>query len=390
MQAYNQYIVVHLELSSGITRRVLLSQDTIENYKEKLFIYENTNMNIQTLTSPSTTTKAYKTNNKFLNACPSNDAGLLRYATSPKNKYIDSISNNDLSPFSPSFMPSKQQLYQSPSSSQQQKDASDLQTVVSKYQTNPELLKLILTSKVEEDKRKAEEAKLKAKELDIYFKKRQKELKSKKMGESTLHRNRVIPYPIPNNNTNNSNSNNRSTFIIPPPLPRRNSSASTLLSNIHNTMTPVSSGLQLNRPNTSILSTSAPDISNPYLYSSQQQPSLSHRLSADYNTDNRNSITATNNYNGVKLTRRRRSMQAITKIVETTEFPYNDGYFWKNNGNTVQKKTGCKSVYYKCANSSKGCPVNKTVVEQLDGSYIIKYRSEHIPDCSKVEHIRDL
>ncbi|KAI8991599.1 hypothetical protein BDF20DRAFT_845441, partial [Mycotypha africana] len=51
--------------------------------------------------------------------------------------------------------------------------------------------------------------------------------------------------------------------------------------------------------------------------------------------------------------RRRRSIQAITKIIETTEFPYNDHYFWKNNGNTIQKKTGLKSTYYKCANSIK-------------------------------------
>lgn len=54
--------------------------------------------------------------------------------------------------------------------------------------------------------------------------------------------------------------------------------------------------------------------------------------------------------------RRRREMQAITKIVETREYPYIDGYFWKNNGNTIQKKTGNKSVYYKCSNSNK---VNK-------------------------------
>jgi hypothetical protein len=51
--------------------------------------------------------------------------------------------------------------------------------------------------------------------------------------------------------------------------------------------------------------------------------------------------------------RRRREMQAITKIVETRDFPYIDKYFWKNNGNTVQKKTGCKSIYYKCSNSNK-------------------------------------
>lgn len=51
--------------------------------------------------------------------------------------------------------------------------------------------------------------------------------------------------------------------------------------------------------------------------------------------------------------RRRREMQAISKIVETRDFPYVDGFFWKNNGNTIQKKTGNKSVYYKCSNSSK-------------------------------------
>jgi hypothetical protein len=51
--------------------------------------------------------------------------------------------------------------------------------------------------------------------------------------------------------------------------------------------------------------------------------------------------------------RRRREMQAISKIVETKEYPYSDGFFWKNNGNTIQKKTGNKSVYYKCSNSSK-------------------------------------
>lgn len=58
--------------------------------------------------------------------------------------------------------------------------------------------------------------------------------------------------------------------------------------------------------------------------------------------------------------RRRREMQAITKIVETREYPYMDGYFWKNNGNTVQKKTGNKSVYYKCSNSNKVIILLKT------------------------------
>lgn len=51
--------------------------------------------------------------------------------------------------------------------------------------------------------------------------------------------------------------------------------------------------------------------------------------------------------------RRRREMQSISTIIETREFPYNDDYLWKNNGNTVHKKTGFKSIYYKCSNSAK-------------------------------------
>ncbi|KAI9494937.1 hypothetical protein BDB00DRAFT_816366 [Zychaea mexicana] len=88
--------------------------------------------------------------------------------------------------------------------------------------------------------------------------------------------------------------------------------------------------------------------------------------------------------------RRRREMQAITKIVETKEYPYVDGYFWKNNGNTIQKKTGNKSVYYKCSNSAKGCPVNKTVTWKDNGEYLIKYRGEHFPDCNRVQRVVDV
>jgi hypothetical protein len=43
----------------------------------------------------------------------------------------------------------------------------DLQEIIVQYQQQPELLKLILSSKVEEDKRRAEEAKLRAKEIDL-------------------------------------------------------------------------------------------------------------------------------------------------------------------------------------------------------------------------------
>lgn len=111
--------------------------------------------------------------------------------------------------------------------------------------------------------------------------------------------------------------------------------------------------------------------------------------------------------------RRRREMQAISTIIETKEFPYNDDYLWKNNGNTVHKKSGYRSIYYKCSNSAKvrkrpsssciyvkkltvislclqGCPVNKTVTFKEHGTYLIKYRGEHLEECSRIKRIIDV
>ncbi|KAI7848573.1 hypothetical protein BDC45DRAFT_574722 [Circinella umbellata] len=88
--------------------------------------------------------------------------------------------------------------------------------------------------------------------------------------------------------------------------------------------------------------------------------------------------------------RRRREMQAISTIIETREFPYNDDYLWKNNGNTVHKKSGYRSIYYKCSNSGKGCPVNKTVTFKEHGNYLIKYRGEHLDECNRIKRIVDV
>ncbi|GAN11421.1 hypothetical protein MAM1_0592d10983 [Mucor ambiguus] len=85
--------------------------------------------------------------------------------------------------------------------------------------------------------------------------------------------------------------------------------------------------------------------------------------------------------------RRRREMQAISMIIETREFPYNDEYVWKNNGNTIHKSTGQKSIYYKCSNSMMGCPVNKTVTFRENGEYLIKYRGNHLNDCNKIKRV---
>src|SRR3982074_2775827 len=45
--------------------------------------------------------------------------------------------------------------------------SSDLNEVIHSYQSRPDLLKLILRSKVEEDKRRTEEARLRTKEIDL-------------------------------------------------------------------------------------------------------------------------------------------------------------------------------------------------------------------------------
>ncbi|KAF9204794.1 hypothetical protein BGZ49_004846 [Haplosporangium sp. Z 27] len=85
-----------------------------------------------------------------------------------------------------------------------------------------------------------------------------------------------------------------------------------------------------------------------------------------------------------KRKRKRREMQPVNKIVDSPE-PHVDPYLWKNNGNTTQKKTGCKSIYYKCSNSPAGCTVNKTVTEKEGGGYLTKYRGEHLEDCIRLK-----
>ncbi|KAF9336657.1 hypothetical protein BG006_007856 [Podila minutissima] len=82
-----------------------------------------------------------------------------------------------------------------------------------------------------------------------------------------------------------------------------------------------------------------------------------------------------------KRKRKRREMQPVSKVVDSPE-PHIDYYVWKNNGNTVQKKTGCKSIYFKCSNSAAGCT---TVTEKEGGGYLTKYRGEHLEDCMKMQ-----
>ncbi|KAL9542810.1 hypothetical protein MBANPS3_008422 [Mucor bainieri] len=275
----------------------------------------------------------------------------------------------------------------------------DLQEVIQQYQSQPELLKLILTSKVEEDKRRAEEAKLRAKELDLYF--QHKEKKSHK----------ILPSISSSLRKSRSSSLSSSPYAIPP------------LSSHSSHQTSASSAAAYRSYHSSISSTSSSSGSvsslseleeeeeeeDVHMDHQQRRHSAAAAMLAmggaaanvetisnaypspidEHYSDEKEGAT-TEEDEDMSKPRRRREMQAITKIVETREFPYVDNYFWKNNGNTVQKKTGCKSIYYKCSNSNKGCSVNKTVTARPNGEYLIKYRGCHLQECGRVERIRDL
>jgi hypothetical protein len=86
--------------------------------------------------------------------------------------------------------------------------SGDLQDIIYSYQSQPELLRLILLSKLEEDKRRAEEAKLRAKELDLLLIQQQQQ---QLMTGSTNDSMSSFQQPQSSNTTANSANNNSST-----------------------------------------------------------------------------------------------------------------------------------------------------------------------------------
>ncbi|KAG0855495.1 hypothetical protein G6F17_005413 [Rhizopus arrhizus] len=263
--------------------------------------------------------------------------------------------------------------------------ACDLRDVIVYYQSQPDLLRLILSSKVEEDKRRTEEAKLRAKELDLLLLKQKEHTFISSNDPNSLFNHHLI-------NGQNEFGERRPSAIdilLEDDCIRRDSALGSSFDSSSNsndelddrTFSPISSNstsaaasiFSLNFPQPSITSimTNQKDIhplSPPFSFNQPEIKSDQPRSSCSHD-------------NSSPKTRRRREMQAISKIVETRENPYNDGFFWKNNGNTIQKKTGNRSIYYKCSNSTKGCPVNKTVTAKENGEYLIKYRGEHLLNC---------
>ncbi|KAL7336225.1 hypothetical protein PS15p_201586 [Mucor circinelloides] len=317
----------------------------------------------------------------------------------------------------------------------------DLQDVIIYYQSQPELLRLILLSKVEEDKRRAEEAKLRAKELDMFLLQQQQQLNGTPQTPDASFTSSTPPALMTNNSNtmNNSSTTTATTTAASTPTTTNAATNNLLNANQFGQIARRPSALEMlmddsdcNRrdsalgssfdgsansdelddrtfsPNStsaaaaSMLSmsfTAQPmmsarnslhPLSPPYTLNTNNQP-LEDTFSTQLKT-NPSSAEPPRRYDSYfpQRPRRRREMQAISKIVETRDYPYVDGFFWKNNGNTIQKKTGNKSVYYKCSNSSKGCPVNKTVTWKENGEYLIKYRGEHLAECGKVQRIVDM
>ncbi|GBC04039.1 hypothetical protein RclHR1_05490002 [Rhizophagus clarus] len=231
----------------------------------------------------------------------------------------------------------------------------DLQDVIAQFGGQPELLKLILTSKVEEDKRKAEEAKLRVKELDLMLCDKHRKCNDHDESKNDeIHSNQDMDY---------ENENSIGTYPT--------SDGTMNYASFNTSLSSPVQGLSLNSPSSTPVS--------------QSTPRLKSRTSKDQDEPTENEQ---NNINGTpnKRKRKRREMLPVTMIIETKEFPYVDDYLWKNNGNTTQRKTGNKSVYFKCSNSNKGCPVNKTVTEK-EGGWIIKYRGNHLEECGKIKRI---
>ncbi|KAG1054764.1 hypothetical protein G6F43_003230 [Rhizopus delemar] len=269
--------------------------------------------------------------------------------------------------------------------------ACDLKDIILYYQSQPDLLKLILSSKVEEDKRRIEEAKLKAKELDLLLQQ---------------HHHNINNHHFMLNNQFDERRPSVIDILLEDDCHRRDSALGSSFdgsSNSNDELDERTFSPTFNNNAASMLSMSFPPqqpimanqktahVSPPFQFGQDQQEitsqiKLEHRSSSFSSSVGRRDSS---HYLPPKP-RRRREMQAISKIVETRENPYNDGFFWKNNGNTIQKKTGNKSIYYKCSNSTKGCPVNKTVTAKENGEYLIKYRGEHLPDCGKVQRIVDV
>lgn len=241
----------------------------------------------------------------------------------------------------------------------------NLEKVVQTYGSQPELLELILSSKVEEDRRRGEEAKLRRKEIDYM-----------------LQQKKTSPLPSISNYDRRVSCSSAESTSLPRLHMRKNYDWKPYQrkSSIEMLLIPSPNSMELKLPS----------LNNNNRRSRSSSVAVESDDEQDFAAGSAPPSPPSDSIHKTVHKRRRREMQAITTIIETREFPYYDDYLWKNNGNTVHKKTGYKSIYYKCSNSSKGCPVNKTVTFKENGEYLIKYRGQHLNECNRIKRITDL
>ncbi|KAI9314956.1 hypothetical protein BX666DRAFT_2138980 [Dichotomocladium elegans] len=275
-----------------------------------------------------------------------------------------------------------------------------LETILHHYSQKPELLELILLSKVQEDRRRAEEAKLRSKEIDYIL---QKEQTQPSPSHHHHHRLSLPSLPSIMDSKLNSPSLTSSSFGSPQSIPEPDRYYPREPSTENHGLTREK---QHHRNGSNSFSSQQqqqhPLLSQQITQQDQQRSTPSHTVvGQQYQPQHQEARSAPllpslmdncppgpiTTYHGK---RRRREMQAITMVIETREFPYNDDYLWKNNGNTIHKGSGNRSIYYKCANNAKGCPVNKTVTFKDNGEYLIKYRGKHIDNCSRIKRVVDI
>lgn len=142
-------------------------------------------------------------------------------------------------------------------------NSCDLQDIILCYQSQPDLLRLILSSKLEEDKRRAEEAKLKAKELDLLLLQQQQQMMTPALASpSTSSSSSTIPPP---SITSNDQSNfSYSSFSFQPMQQQQSSMESPFTGISHPLNTVTSPPPSQRRPmnDMSSLSTSPPSPSS--------------------------------------------------------------------------------------------------------------------------------
>ncbi|ORX59573.1 hypothetical protein DM01DRAFT_1381137 [Hesseltinella vesiculosa] len=292
-----------------------------------------------------------------------------------------------------------------------------LEAVIQQYGDNAELLQLILSSKVQEDRRRTEEARLRAKEIDLRLQ-QQQEATSEASSPPASSRPSPPALPAYTASLPLLSTTDAPTTLPPHSLPSIHTTGSAPVGNVSLlTLPPIHTlghGLEprpdappftplppltnhdlMNR-NTTGPSMILPRPSDPPRCPSEAETAMTRALTSESPGPLPkfiseaipgcvNKLPLTPSYNTLPTSkRRRREMQSISMIIETKEHPYEDGYSWKNNGNTIHKNTGQRSIYYKCSNGNRGCPVNKTVTFRDNGEYLIKYRGKHL-DCCALE-----